>query len=134
MKGFSAKKLMKSVNAENVFIAVLVIALVVLVVMYVNKNNEGFQEKPSLFFYNVKWCGYCKQAKDTTFDNGSNWASVKNKDKVNLVSLDCDEEGKKQCEAADVKGYPTIMLNGETFSGTVSPTAIDAFIAANLNN
>jgi glutaredoxin len=133
MKGFSAKKLMKSVNVENVLIAALAIVLVVLVVMYINKNNEGFQEKPSLFFYNVAWCGYCKKAKENVFDNGANWAKVTNKDKINLISVDCDsEEGKDKCKG--IEGYPTIKCNGKTFNDSVTPDNISNFIKQCLKN
>ena len=139
MKGFSAKKLMKSVNVENVLIAALVIVLVVLVVMYVNKNNEGFQEKPILYFFHVDWCGYCKQAKETTFgqedDNNSKWNSVSNSEKVNLVRVDCESpEGKKHAAKENVEGYPTIKCNGKTFNGSVTPDNISKFITECLSN
>ena len=138
MKGFSVKKLMKSVNVENVLIAVLVIVLVVLVVMYVNKNNEGFKEDgglPELLFYNVTWCGYCTKAKENVFDNGRQWDSVKNKDKVKLVSVDCDVE-KERCAAANVSAYPTVVLRiGDTqiaYEGAMSPADVGKFITQNV--
>ena len=40
-------------------------------------------------------------------------------DKVTLVTIDCDKEEDK-CKAAGIKGYPTLVLNGETFQGDAS--------------
>jgi glutaredoxin len=138
MKGFSATKLMKSVNVENVVIAVLAIVLVVLVVMYVNKNNEGFQEKPNLYFFHVDWCGYCKKAKESTFgygDDNSTWNSVPDSDKVNLVRVDCEsDEGKAKCKGEGIEGYPTIKCNGKTFNDSVTPDNISNFIKQCLKN
>ena len=137
MKGLNVKKLMKSVNSENVVIGVLVVILVILVVVYVKQNNEGFdahEPKPELKFYMTPWCGYCKQAKANVFDAFKS-------DKVTLVTINCVEEKKlheedptykDKCSAASIEGYPTLVLNGETFQGSASdPDAVYKFIADN---
>ena len=133
MKGLNVKKLMKSVNAENVVIGVLVVILVILVVVYVKQNNEGFdahESKPELKFYMAPWCGYCKQAKETVFDDFEN--NVTHSDKVTLVTINCDVE-KEKCSAAGIEGYPTLMLNGNTFNGSASDaSAVNEFISQNL--
>lgn len=130
MKGLNVKKLMKSVNAENVVIGVLVVILVILVVVYVKQNNEGFdahEPKPELKFYMTTWCGFCKDAKEKVFDDFEN--NVTNSDKVTLVTIDCDKEDAK-CSAAGIEGFPTLVLNGETFQGSASdPSAVIKFIA-----
>jgi len=129
MKGLNVKKLMKSVNAENVVIGVLVLILVILVVVYVKQNNEGFdahEPKPELKFYMTTWCGYCKAAKLNVFDAFKS-------DKVTLVTIDCDKEDAK-CSAAGIEGFPTLVLNGETFQGSASdPDAVDKFITETLS-
>ena len=126
MKGLNVKKLMKSVNAENVVIGVLVLVLVVLVVVYVKQNNEGFDaHKPELKFYMAPWCGFCQEAKKNVFDEFEN---LGNSDKVTLVTIDCDEE-KEKCAAAGIQGYPTLVMNGKTFQGDARvATQVDEFI------
>ena len=133
MKGLNVKKLMKSVNVENVVIGVLVVILVVLVVVYVRQNNEGFdahESKPELKFYMAPWCGFCQQAKKAVFDDFEN--NVEHSGKVKLVTINCVEEEEK-CSAANIEGYPTLMMNGNTFQGSASsPEAVNEFIAQNL--
>jgi thiol-disulfide isomerase/thioredoxin len=135
MKGLNVKKLMKSVNAENVVIGVLVLVLVVLVVVYVKQNNEGFDaHKPELKFYMAPWCGFCTEAKEKVFDNFETMVDDDDKlvaDKVTLVTINCDEE-KEKCAAAGIQGYPTLVLNGNTFQGSASDKdAVNKFIEEN---
>jgi len=135
MKGLNVKKLMKSVNVENVVIGVLVFVLLVLVVVYVRQNNEGFEaqntDKPELKFYMAPWCGFCQDAKKYVFDEFEK--NVDHSDKVKLVTINCDEE-KEKCSAAGIQGYPTLTLNGVTFQGSSSKEdAVNNFIKETLN-
>jgi len=131
MKGLNFKKLMKSVNVENVVIGVLVVVLVVLVVIYVRQNNEGFvTHKPELKFYMAPWCGFCQQAKEKVFDDFQN--NVTHSDKVKLVTINCDEE-KEKCSAAGIEAFPTCIMNGNKFGGDSRvPSEVAEFIKSNL--
>ena len=112
MKGFSAKKLMKSVNVENVVIAVLVIVLVVLVVVYVNKNNEQFQTKGVLYFFYVDWCPHCQKAKPIWKKLGDKLSNKLPKLKLEMVN---GEENRKLAEKYEIQYFPTILyINGDS--------------------
>ena len=86
------------------------------------------------------WCGFCQDAKKYVFDEFER--NVTHSDKVTLVTIDCAEEKKlheedpkykDKCSAASIEGYPTLVLNGETFQGSAStPTAVNEFISQNL--
>jgi len=140
MKGFSAKKLMKSVNVENVVIAVLVIVLVVLVVVYVNKNNEQFQtfkdeDKGVLYFFYVDWCPHCTSAKPV-FDRLERDASVTSKAYIKRVNCEGSEEEKQLAKDFNVRGYPTVVyvVGGERkeLEAGVSESAIKALIGIKI--
>ena len=134
MKGLNVKKLMKSVNVENVVIGVLVFVLLVLVVVYVRQNNEGFEaqntDKPELKFYMAPWCGFCQDAKKYVFDEFEK--NVDHSDKVKLVTINCDEE-KEKCSAAGIEAFPTCIMNGNKFGGdSREPSEVAEFIKSNL--
>jgi|SaaInlStandDraft_1057018.scaffolds.fasta_scaffold103261_1 thiol-disulfide isomerase/thioredoxin len=106
----------KGIKVEQCVVCVLVIVLVVLVVYYVNKNNEGFNsEKPTLYFFYVDWCGYCKKAKPkvTEMENDSEITN-----KVNIKRINCSEdvvteEDKALANEYKVDGYPTFKFKGK---------------------
>ena len=104
--------MLKKINLEQVCVCVLVVVLVVLVVYYVNKNNEGFSEKPTLYFFYVDWCGYCKKAKPkvSEMENDSSITS-----KVNIKRIDCEgsSEEKALAEEYNVNGFPTFKFKGK---------------------
>lgn len=139
-KGMNVKKMLKSVNVEQVVVCILVIVLVVLVVYYVNKNSEGFNDnandnsKPTLYFFYVDWCPHCTRAKETTF-NDDKWNNVENKDNVNLVKVDCEasEENKALAKENNVQAYPTVVLKNNNkkkeLEEGVSPSSISNLIS-----
>jgi|APSaa5957512535_1039671.scaffolds.fasta_scaffold474118_1 thiol-disulfide isomerase/thioredoxin len=133
MKGFSAKKLMKSVNVENVVIAVLVIVLVVLVVVYVNKNNEQFQTKGVLYFFYVDWCPHCTSAKPV-FNDLEKDPSVTSKAEIKRVNCEGSDEEKQLAKDFNVRGYPTVVYvvgdERKELEAGVSKEAIKALIGA----
>ena len=133
MKGFSAKKLMKSVNVENVVIAVLVIVLVVLVVVYVNKNNEQFQTKGVLYFFYVDWCPHCTSAKPV-FNKLEDDPSVTSKAEIKRVNCEGSEDEKQLAKDFNVRGYPTVVfvIGGERkeLEAGVSEESIKALVGA----
>ena len=55
--------------------------------------------------YGTSWCSYCQKQK-TVF--GSSFSKV--------TYVDCDKE-KLKCVAAGVKGYPTWIINGQSYPG-----------------
>ena len=139
MKNFNVKKLLKSVNCEQVVICVLVIVLVGLVLYYVNKNNEGFNdennEKPTLYFFYVDWCGFCKKAKPVINELENNSEVT---DKINIVKVNCEgsEEEKALAKENGVNAYPTIVLhNGSEptpFESGVTKVGLIDFVNNNV--
>ena len=119
----------KGIKVEQCLVCVLVIVLVVLVVYYVNKNNEGFSDKPTLYFFFVDWCGYCKKAKPKVDEMENNKAIT---DKVNIKRINCEgsDEEKELAKEYNVNGYPTFKFkdkqgeelpnNTETLKGIIS--------------
>jgi thiol-disulfide isomerase/thioredoxin len=105
----------KGIKVEQCVVCVLVIVLVVLVVYYVNKNNEGFSDKPTLYFFYVDWCGYCKKAKPKVAEMENNSAIT---NKVNIKRINCSEdvvteEDKALAKEYKVDGYPTFKFKGK---------------------
>ena len=105
--------MLKKINLEQVCVCVLVVVLVVLVVYYVNKNNEGFDsEKPTLYFFFVDWCGYCKKAKPKVAEM-ENDKSITSR--VNIKRIDCEGSSaeKALAEEYNVNGFPTFKFKGK---------------------
>lgn len=133
------KKLLKSVNIEQVVICILVVVLVGLVLHYVNKNNEGFNDdnKPTLYFFHVDWCGFCKKAKPV-IDELENNSEVTNKVNIKRVNCEGSEEEKALAKENGVNAYPTIILknnNGSEptpFESGVTQDGLIEFVNSNV--
>ena len=130
MRGGSMDKFMKSVNAEQVVICVLLVVLVVLVAYYVKQNTENFEEKPTLYFFYVTWCPHCTKAapKVSSFEENNSNVVVK--------KVDCDKE-KALAKEHGVSAYPTVILvkaNGEKveYERGVSEEGLEKFVEENL--
>ena len=92
-----------SKSSENIVILVLLVILVILVVYYIRQNNEGFSERPTVYFFYANWCPHCKTAKPKV-------AEFKRKNKnVNVVEVDCDKD-KELARKFRVRAYPTVYL------------------------
>tara|TARA_B110000046_G_scaffold118067_1_gene124888 strand:+ start:74 stop:475 length:402 start_codon:yes stop_codon:yes gene_type:complete len=133
MKGLNVKKLMKSVNAENVVIGVLVVILVILVVVYVKQNNEQFQIKGELYFFYVDWCPHCTSAKPV-FDKLEKDNSVTSKAVIKRINCEGSDKEKQLAEDFKVKGFPSVVfvIGGERreLESGVSESAIKHLIGA----
>lgn len=104
----AAKKMTNAVSqslksSENVVILVLLVILVVLVIYYVRQNNEGFSERPTIYFFFAEWCPHCKTAKPKIRQ------FKKSNKNVNVVEVDCDKE-KDLARKFKVNAYPTVYL------------------------
>lgn len=108
-----ASNMFKGISVEQCCVCCLVIILVVLVVYYVNKNNEGFNsEKPTLYFFYVNWCGYCKRIKPdvTAMENDS---AITNKVNIKRIHCEGSDEEKALAKEYNVEGYPTFKFHGK---------------------
>ena len=121
MKGGSFNKMMKSIDMEQICVGILIIVLVVLVIVYVNKNNEGFNDgnKPTMYFFYVDWCPHCTDAKESVFGDNekdntkwNNNTNLSNKNNVNLVKVNCEgsEDNKALAKKYNVSAYPTVIV------------------------
>ncbi len=100
------------------YIIGLVMILIIGSLIYINYQKQstpgsydGFAKcltDNNATMYGTDWCGYCKKQKDL-FGN-----SFKN---INFV--DCDRNREK-CVLAGVQGYPTWIINNQTYSGLQS--------------
>mmetsp|Transcript_8623 Transcript_8623/g.14822 ORF Transcript_8623/g.14822 Transcript_8623/m.14822 type:complete len:143 (-) Transcript_8623:157-585(-) len=70
---------------------------------YDEKVNDG---KVWFVKYYAPWCGHCKRLVDTWGELASNY---KDSDKVGIAHIDCTV-ARDVCQAADVKGYPTLKV------------------------
>lgn len=108
-----ASNMFKGISVEQCCVCCLVIILVVLVVYYVNKNNEGFNsEKPTLYFFYVNWCGYCKRITPgvTAMENDS---AITNKVNIKRIHCEGSDDEKALTKEYDVGGYPTFKFLGK---------------------
>jgi hypothetical protein len=82
--------------------------------------------------YYTNWCGWSKKA--LALLNSDEFKTEMNKiqDKATLVLLDCEENGKEQCDKEQIQGFPTMKLskNGELieFNGPRTTEGIISFI------
>jgi hypothetical protein len=82
--------------------------------------------------YYTNWCGWSKKA--LALLNSEEFKTEMNKiqEKATLVLLDCEENGKEQCDKEQIQGFPTMKLskNGELieFNGPRTTEGIISFI------
>jgi thiol-disulfide isomerase/thioredoxin len=110
-------------SSENIVILVLLVILVILVVYYVRQNNEGYSDRPTVYFFHVDWCPHCKTAKPKVDE------FRKNNTDVNVVDVDCDKEP-ELAKKFKVKAYPTVYL----VKGEEQTELSDGISVKSLNN
>ena len=139
-----------SSNGTSGWIIVAVVLLALLGIYYYikqNKNHEGFTNDNKLTVHEDKamkivlfyapWCGHCKNFKPE-------WEKVKaklnnttvNGVKVELVDVNCDEEG-DLAKAYDVQGFPTVKCltkgNVLEYDGDRSSNGIETYVKEKAN-
>jgi len=85
----------------------VVILLVILCLFVLRKGNKGCRKKPvvsaapsagSLTVFGTEWCGWTTKQKEYLDDKG-----------IEYEYVDCESsDGRTQCEALDVKGFPVM--------------------------
>jgi hypothetical protein len=94
----------------------------------INISNDKIEFR----VYYANWCGWSKKAlallSSDEFKNEMN----KIQDKAIIVLLDCENNGKQQCESEKIEGFPSMKLskNGELieFNGPRTTDGIISFI------
>jgi len=82
--------------------------------------------------YYTNWCGWSKKA--LALLNSDEFKTEMNKiqDKASLVLLDCEENGKEQCDKEQIQGFPTMKLSKNSelieFNGPRTTEGIISFI------
>jgi thiol-disulfide isomerase/thioredoxin len=130
---FISKKIMKNINCENVMICILIIILVSLVMYFVNKNNEGFENKGVLYFFYVDWCPHCTTAKPVISKLEQD-SAVNSKVDIKRVNCEGSAEEKELAKQYNISGFPTVIyvnnnVNKE-LEGGVSESGIKSLIGA----
>ena len=82
--------------------------------------------------YYTNWCGWSKRALALLNSEDFKTQMKKIEDKAILVLLDCEDNGKEQCDKEKIQGFPTMKLskNGELieFNGPRTTEGIISFI------
>ena len=90
---------------------ILCMLIIILVLLrFVKKSHEGFENEKSIVICKAEWCGHCKEAapefkklvsaSPITLADGS---------KANVKMLDADED-KEELKNYDIKGFPTVLI------------------------
>lgn len=93
-----------------ILISLLFISLVVLR-LYLNKSNEGFQgSTKEVVICKADWCGHCKKAAPE-FQKlvGASPITLKDGTTATVKLLDADQD-KSEISKYKVRGYPTILV------------------------
>ena len=94
--------------------------------------TSSSNDKIEFRVYYANWCGWSKKA--LVLLNSEEFKTEMNKiqDKAILVLLDCEDNGKEQCDKEQINGFPTMKLskNGELieFNGPRTTEGIISFI------
>jgi len=75
-------------------------------------NLAKYLTEKGVIFYGAYWCSHCKEQKELFGDEAMRY----------ITYYECDPQGEnskaKECEAANIQGYPTWIYNGEKKEGT----------------
>lgn len=98
---------------------------------YEHFHREGLGNR--LVMYKVDWCPHCRRARPA-FE--ALIKEMENRKDVELMIVDC-EEHQDRCTKADIKAYPTILLEKEDGTNTQCRSAltrrgIESFLADHL--
>ena len=127
---------MKNIH-KIILIAVLAGAILLAIIMFLNKSKFGEEDKEVLptfdsdnpmnntvFIVFAPWCGHCVNAKDE-FEKAEQMGNGM----VKLVDA-TDTDNKELLEKLNVKGFPSILkADGSKFTGSRTSDAILKFAA-----
>lgn len=71
-------------------------------------------------FYGAYWCGHCQHQKDLFGSQASPF--------LPYVECDRDDAGRRRCQKAGVRAYPTWVIGQERREGTLSLRALEAWL------
>ena len=107
---------------------------VLLFILYLNIRTEPFTDnlKNRFVMYKVDWCPHCRKAQPT-------FKELKQKFKdapVSFEIVDCENEGKQQCEKEKINGYPTFKLHTmnktQEYQSVLTVEGLKDFFSRNL--
>ena len=139
----SASNVMGSLMTEQTLTCVLLVVVIGLLIYTAMLYTENFEDAPSgttanFTMYYADWCPHCVKAKPEMnklkklLNNKNN--KVNNK-QVNVVLVDAEAE-KEKAKAANVQGFPTVILeNGsdkKEYSGARNAQSFMKFLENNL--
>jgi thiol-disulfide isomerase/thioredoxin len=122
----------------HLFILLGVLALMLVIIRlygrsllgFQNKGREGFASGREVIIVKASWCGHCKTAKPeferlvaaspVKLDNGS---------EVTIRQLDADEDA-SEVKKLGVRGYPTILVGSQEYSGPRTYDGVISFLKA----
>jgi thiol-disulfide isomerase/thioredoxin len=91
--------------------------------------------KPQLKIFYANWCGWSKRILAILNSPEFKTAYETVKNKCDIVLVDCENSGKDECKANNIRGYPTIILFKDNksieYNGERTVEAIIKYIAEN---
>jgi thiol-disulfide isomerase/thioredoxin len=111
---------------KNTHIVIILLGILLTIYYFTSKPSEGFEDSAtkSVVICKAEWCGHCKKAKPE-FDNLLSASPIKLNDgtTATVKVLDADTD-KEEIAKYNVKGYPTVLIQGKEFPGERTSSAI----------
>jgi glutaredoxin len=115
---------------EKIFLIIGIIILIVIVLWLLigyntaKANYDNFAKclaEKGVIMYGTEWCPHCKEQK-SLFDSSFQYVNY----------IDCDEN-KQKCKDAGIEGYPTWIINNESYPGTQSLQTLSSLTGCPLS-